>query len=83
MKIKKRDGTYHTFRENIRSQFLPADGFHDSVFFRSNERQAIIDFVLTSRIRDSGAELGARTTLGKVSEEWRWRADSIAFPQIY
>jgi anoctamin-10 len=33
--------------------------------FRSSERQKIIDFIIGSRIRDSGAELGLSTKLGK------------------
>lgn len=33
--------------------------------FRSSERQKIIDFIVGSRIRDSGAELGRGTHLGK------------------
>ena len=38
---------------------------NESTLFRSSERQAIIDFIIRSRIRDSGAELGPRTDLGK------------------
>lgn len=33
--------------------------------FRSSERQKIINFIIGSRIRDSGAELGPSTQLGK------------------
>lgn len=33
--------------------------------FRSKDRQKIIDFVIGSRIRDSGAELGPSSQLGK------------------
>ena len=33
--------------------------------FRSSDRQKIIDFVIGSRIRDSGAELGPSSQLGK------------------
>ena len=56
------------------SQFAPTDdGFvsceHDVKkvisLFRSSERQKIIDFIIGSRIRDSGAELGPSTQLGK------------------
>ena len=36
--------------------------------FRSSERQTMIDFIIRSRIRDSGAELGERTGLGKAIE---------------
>jgi hypothetical protein len=34
--------------------------------FRSSLRQAVIDFIIGSRIRDSGAELGQTTDLGKM-----------------
>ena len=56
------------------TQFVPTDdGFvscEDDVervisLFRSSERQKIIDFIIGSRIRDSGAELGQSTQLGK------------------
>jgi len=33
--------------------------------FKSSDRQRIIDFIIRSRIRDTGAELGQRTDLGK------------------
>ena len=35
-------------------------------FFKSSERQTILDFIIRSRIRDSGAELGEATDLGKL-----------------
>ena len=67
-------GEYAPFREDMISQFAPTDdGFvscDDDVeefasLFRSSERQKIIDFIIGSRIRDSGAELGPSTQLGK------------------
>lgn len=67
-------GDYAPFREDMVSHFLPTnDGFVScddgeeriASLFRSSERQKIIDFVIGSRIRDSGAELGASTPLGK------------------
>jgi hypothetical protein len=33
--------------------------------FKSSDRQRIIDFIIRSRIRDTGAELGQRSDLGK------------------
>lgn len=74
LKLKTKSGEYVPFREDIISQFLPTDdGFvsrEDDVdrvmsLFRSSERQKIIDFIIGSRIRDSGAELGPSTQLGK------------------
>jgi len=74
LKLKTKSGEYVPFREDIISQFLPTDdGFvsreddMDRVMslFRSSERQKIIDFIIGSRIRDSGAELGPSTQLGK------------------
>ena len=67
-------GDYAPFREDMISQFAPTDdGFvscENDVekfisLFRSSERQKIIDFIIGSRIRDSGAELGPSTQLGK------------------
>ena len=37
----------------------------EEVLFKSSERQKIIDFIIRSRIRDSGAELDERNGLGK------------------
>eukprot|EP00984_Skeletonema_dohrnii_P021133 scaffold10483_cov127-Skeletonema_dohrnii-CCMP3373.AAC.4 len=74
LKLKTKSGEYVPFREDIISQFSPTDdGFvsrEDDVdrvmsLFRSSERQKIIDFIIGSRIRDSGAELGPSTQLGK------------------
>lgn len=74
LKLKTKTGEYVPFRDDIISQFLPTDdGFvsrEDDVdrvmsLFRSSERQKIIDFIISSRIRDSGAELGPSTRLGK------------------
>jgi len=74
LKLKTKDGDYAPFREDLITQFAPTDdGFvscEDEVeqfvsLFRSSERQKIIDFIIGSRIRDSGAELGPSTQLGK------------------
>jgi anoctamin-10 len=67
-------GEYAPFREDMMSQFASTDdGFVSCEnndrklvsLFRSSERQKIIDFIIGSRIRDSGAELGPSTRLGK------------------
>jgi hypothetical protein len=67
-------GDFAPFREDMISQFASTDdGFvscEDDVkklvsLFRSSERQKIINFIIGSRIRDSGAELGPSTQLGK------------------
>ncbi len=67
-------GDYAPFREDMISQFASTDdGFvscEDNVkqlvsLFRSSERQKIINFIIGSRIRDSGAELGPSTQLGR------------------
>ena len=74
LKLKTRDGTYAPFREKMISHFVPTDelaskkslnGSTGATLFRSSDRQTIIDFIIRSRIRDSGAELGPRTDLGK------------------
>lgn len=47
--------------------FVSCDDYDEKVasLFRSSDRQKIIDFIIGSRIRDSGAELGPSTQLGK------------------
>ena len=72
LKLRTTEGTYEAFRESQLERYLPSDEGTDtrrhsneSTLFRSSERQAIIDFIIRSRIRDSGAELGPRTDLGK------------------
>lgn len=55
------------------NMFLPSDDCKGrcsgvsagSTLFKSSDRQRIIDFIIRSRIRDTGAELGQRTDLGK------------------
>ena len=64
-------GTYDQFREENMSMFeCSSDSLIDSPsnLFRSSDRQRIIDFIIRSRIRDSGAELGENTRLGKEIE---------------
>lgn len=69
MQLRTRDGQFLAFRESIRKKFVGVGSTsrmdEDSVTFRSSERQKIIDFIIRSRIRDSGAELSERAGLGK------------------
>jgi Calcium-activated chloride channel len=69
VKLKTLDGSFAPFRQDMIDIFRPVDdplehcvSRHPSDFqFRSCVRQAIIDFIIRSRIRDSGAELGQAT----------------------
>jgi ABC-type multidrug transport system fused ATPase/permease subunit len=70
--LRTKDGWYEPFTEESRAQFLPSgDAWIDpltSSLFRSSDRQTVIDFITQSRFRDSGAELGQSTKLGKQIE---------------
>lgn len=67
-------GSFAPFREHSLAIFQPLNDSLDTpstlhaaaALFRSSERQTIIDFIIRSRIRDSGAELGETTDLGKM-----------------
>jgi len=71
LKLRTKEGTFEPFKESLISHYLPTDESssvrltNESALFRSSDRQTIIDFIIRSRIRDSGAELGPRTDLGK------------------
>lgn len=67
-------GDYAAYREDLITHFVPTDDGQVACdeddarvasLFRSSDRQKIIDFVIGSRIRDSGAELGPSSQLGK------------------
>jgi hypothetical protein len=67
-------GDYAPYREDLITHFVPTDDgqvvcdeddARIASLFRSSDRQKIIDFVIGSRIRDSGAELGPSSQLGK------------------
>ena len=67
-------GDYAPYREDLITHFEPTndgqvhcdeDDARVASLFRSSDRQKIIDFVIGSRIRDSGAELGPSSQLGK------------------
>lgn len=68
--LKKRDGNFAPFREGNVGIFAPLndelDAPEGNSLFRSCQRQKVIDFIIRSRIRDSGAELGQNTDLGKM-----------------
>lgn len=68
-------GSYIGFREDTADLFKPLNDVYDvpamyrggfASLLRSKDRQSIIDFIIGSRIRDSGAELGPNTDLGKM-----------------
>lgn len=62
MKLRNCDGSVRRFKVSRRETFVP-DGSTGSLF-RSSERQQIIDYILRSKIKDGGAELGEGTVLG-------------------
>lgn len=74
LKLKTTDGNFAPFREDSIDHFSPTSddvealGYSDqaSSLFRSSHRQTIIDFIIGSRIRDSGAELDQTTDLGRM-----------------
>ena len=74
IKLKTRDGSFAPFRENDVGRFAqlndeldaPKSIIEGGSLFRSEQRQKVIDFIIRSRIRDSGAELGQHTDLGKL-----------------
>ena len=75
IKLKTTDGSFAPFREDVIDVFVPMDdplegSLHNHIYhdfqFRSSIRQTIIDFIVGSRIRDSGAELDQTTDLGQM-----------------
>jgi hypothetical protein len=75
LKMKTIDGGFAPFREDTASHFVPKNDMLDipSVYqgkmvslLGSKDRQTIIDFIIGSRIRDSGAELAHTTDVGKM-----------------
>ena len=67
LKHKTCDGSFAPFREDLMDAFQPLEDplefppIHEKndFMFRSSVRQNIIDFIVGSRYRDSGAELGS------------------------
>lgn len=77
MKLKTKEGSFAPFQENILYLFdsmndplegppQPNSHWPNAFQFRSSIRQKIIAFIIGSRIRDSGAELGQTTDLGQL-----------------
>jgi hypothetical protein len=70
VKLKTWDGSFASFRQDLIDLYRPLGdplegGFCNALpfeyIFASSVRQQIIDFIVRSRIRDSGAELGQAT----------------------
>ena len=59
LKVRTHDGSYVVFSADMMDMYPPG-------FLRSSVRQGIISFIIGSRIRDSGAELGPNTQLGRM-----------------
>jgi hypothetical protein len=77
LKMKTKDGTYAPFQEDAAHIFKTREDLLDipniyrggmASLLRSRDRQNIIDFIIGSRIRDSGAELTQNTPVGKMIE---------------
>ncbi|KAL3921602.1 MAG: hypothetical protein SGILL_002664, partial [Bacillariaceae sp.] len=75
LKMETKDGSFAPFREDTAHVFKPRDDMLDipplyhgrmASLLRSKDRQNIINFIIGSRIRDSGAELGQRSDVGKM-----------------
>lgn len=75
LKMKTVDGMFAPFHEDTAHVFNPLDDLLDipplyrgtmASLLRSKDRQMIIDFIIGSRIRDSGAELGQNSDVGKM-----------------
>lgn len=75
VKLKTREGTFAPFREDMMEIYEDSADPLESppcltnpygLTFRSSVRQRLIDFIIGSRIRDSGAELSQTTDLGKM-----------------
>ncbi|KAL3915624.1 MAG: hypothetical protein SGILL_005560 [Bacillariaceae sp.] len=75
IKMETKDGSFAPFREDTAHAFRPRDDMLDipplyhgrmASLLRSKDRQNVINFIIGSRIRDSGAELGQRSDVGKM-----------------
>ena len=60
MKMRQTDGNWGPFRQGCRDIFTEQRG---GTLFRSAERQALIDWIVKSKIREGGAELGPDSSL--------------------
>lgn len=77
LKMKTNEGFYAPFHEDAAHIFKSHDDYLDmpnmyrggmASLLRSKDRQTIIDFIIGSRIRDSGAELTQMSSVGKMIE---------------
>lgn len=77
LKMKTNEGVYAPFHEDAAHIFKSHDDHLDmpnmyrggmASLLRSKDRQTIIDFIIGSRIRDSGAELTQISSVGKMIE---------------
>jgi hypothetical protein len=66
MKMRQTDGTWSAFKEAHHRSF-PVRG--NNSLFLSSERQAIIEWLITSKIRDGGAELGGDDALAQAAQQ--------------
>ncbi len=68
LKLRNRDGSVRRFKVSRRDTFVgmgaEEQGNLGGALFRSSERQQIIDYIIRSKIKDGGAELGEDTVLG-------------------
>jgi hypothetical protein len=61
IRLKTRNGEYKRFKISHRDSYIANS---QGCIFRSSDRQAIIDFILRSKIKDGGAELDESSDLG-------------------
>ncbi|GKY94550.1 hypothetical protein MPSEU_000420700 [Mayamaea pseudoterrestris] len=74
VKLRTKEGTFAPFREDMMDLYqnlddnleIPPGCSTGEYPFRSSIRDSIIDFIVGSRIRDSGSELAQNTELGKM-----------------
>ena len=74
IKLKTREGDFAPFREDAIDQYdiiqddtdHTGTAFDGASLFRSCQRQTVIDFIIRSRLRDTGAELTQTNHLGKM-----------------
>jgi len=78
LRMEKKDGSFEPFRESAAGIFKQRDDHLDvpnmyrgrmASLLRSKDRQMIIDFIIGSRIRDSGAQLARTGNVEKILEK--------------
>ncbi|MGK3733942.1 MAG: hypothetical protein ACI90V_000778 [Bacillariaceae sp.] len=77
LRMRTKDGSFAPFREDSAHMFKEREDLLDipnmyrdrmASLLRSKDRQMIINFIIGSRIRDSGAELAETSDVGKMIE---------------